>query len=70
MKPIKKEITEDGTIKITVQTTNLFGLIKRNTVYSSTKVLAGIYRHWLKEPNKLLVNDIMSLQLDHWNQSM
>lgn len=69
MKPVKKEITEDGTVKITVETSSLFGLIKRHTVYSSDEIIAGIYRTWLKEPNKTLVGDYMSFQLDHWNVS-
>jgi hypothetical protein len=66
MKPIRKETLENGTILITTEESFLFGLIKKQIKYSSNKIIVGKFRSWLKEPDKLLVPDQMSFQLDEW----
>lgn len=68
MKLIKKEIKE-GTVLLTVQHDILFGLIKWTEKYSSNSIIVGSYRKWLKEPNKLMVNDNLSFQLNEWNRT-
>lgn len=70
MKPISKETLENGTIIITTEESFLLGLVKKQTKYSSNKIIAGNFRSWLKEPNKLLVPDRMSFQLDAWCSAM
>ena len=70
MKPISKETLENGTIVITTEESFLFGLIKKQTKYSSNRIIAGKFRSWLQEPNKLLVPDRMSFQLDEWCEAL
>lgn len=70
MKPIRKETLENGTIVITTEEKFLFGLVKKQTKYSSNRVIVGSFRSWLKEPDKLLVPDIVSFQLDEWCESL
>jgi hypothetical protein len=69
LKPIKKEI-EGAVIKITVEQKLFFGLLKKKIVFSSNSIIVGKYRNWLKEPNKTLVHDYLSFQLDEWNNVM
>ena len=70
MRAIKKETKKDGTVILTVEERILFGLFKRLVRYSSKKVIIGMYREWLKEPNKTLVGDYMSLHLDLWCEAL
>jgi len=70
MKPLSKKTLENGTIVITVEQSFLFGLVKKRTKYSSNEIIVAKYRKWLKEPNKTLVPDMMSFQLDAWCESL
>ena len=65
---IKRKVSENGTIYITVEKRYLGGLIKFKSVYSSDRVIIGQYREWVKEPNKLFVHDVLGFQLDKWNR--
>lgn len=67
MKPIERKVLKNGYIQITVEKTSLFGLIKTKTIYTSNRVIVGNFRNWIKEPNKTLVPDWLSFQLDEWN---
>lgn len=66
MKPVSKETLENGTIIITTEESYLFGLIKKQIKYSSNEIIVGNFRSWLREPNKLIVPDQISFQLDEW----
>lgn len=66
MKAIKKETNEKGNIILTCETTLLFGLINLKTKYIATKEYPRGYWNWAKLPNKTLVNDMLSFQLDSW----
>ena len=65
---IKRKVSENGTIYITVEKRYFGGLIKIKQIYSSNKVTIGSFRSWVKEPNKLLVPDKLSYKLDELNR--
>lgn len=65
-KPLSKEVLDSGAIVLTVEERFLFGLVKRRIKYSSNKVIVGHFRLWLREPNKTIVPDLFSFQLNHW----
>lgn len=69
MKLIDKKVLGSGTIVLTVQYSSFFGLIKTNIDYSSDRIIAGRFRNWRQEPDKLIVPDNISFQLDEWNNS-
>ena len=63
MKAIKIEEV-NGQTEITVETGR--GVFKQETIYRTTE---RIYFTWIKLPNKTIVPDTMSLQLDSWRIS-
>lgn len=67
LRPIKREVLENGHIQITVEEKSLFGLIKTKTTFTSDRKIVGKFRNWLSEPNKMIVPDHLSFQLDEWN---
>lgn len=67
MKPIKREVLKNGHIQITVEESSFFGLIKKKTTFTSDRIIIGKFRNWLKEPNKMIVSNRLSFQLDEWN---
>ena len=70
MRPIERKVLENGHIQITVEESSLFGLIKTKTTFTSNRIITGKFRNWLKEPNKLIVPDHLSFQLDEWNEAL
>jgi hypothetical protein len=66
MKAVKKEINEKGHIILTCEDSVLFGLLKIQTKFIATKEYPKGYWNWRKLPNKTLVSDTMSFQLDSW----
>jgi hypothetical protein len=66
MKVIKKETNEKGHIILTCEKSVLFGLIKKEVQFIATEEIASGYWNWRKLPNKTLVYDRLSLQLDSW----
>ena len=68
MKPLERKVLENGHIQITVEESSLFGLIKSKITFTSNRIIAGKFRNWVKEPNKTIVSDSLSFQLDEWNE--
>jgi hypothetical protein len=66
MKAIKKETNENGNIILTCETSVLFGLIKKEVQFIATEEYPRGYWNWRKLPNKTLVYDSLSFQLDSW----
>ena len=66
MKAIKKETNENGNIILTCETSFLFGLIKKEVQFIATEEYPKGYWNWRKLPNKTLVHDNLSFQLDSW----
>ena len=66
MKAIKKETNEKGNIILTCETSGLFGLIKKEVQFIATEENPKGYWNWRKLPNKTLVYDNLSFQLDSW----
>jgi len=64
MKAINKEINNEGNIVLTCQKSYLFGLIKKEIKFIAVREICDGYYDWLKLPNKTLVNDITSFELD------
>lgn len=67
MKALKREI-KDGNIILTVEDELFFGLIKKQTQYIGTREFPKGYWDWRLLPNKTLIGDRMSFQLDAWNK--
>lgn len=70
MKATGIKITEEGHILLTCELSFLFGLIKRNVQFIATKEYPKGYWNWRSMPNKMLVNDNMSFQLDSWCEDL
>lgn len=68
MKLINRKV-QGKVITLYVEKSYIFGLVKRKLTYSSNKAYTKNYREWVKEPNKTLVPDRLSFQLDAWNNS-
>lgn len=66
MKAIKKETNGKGHIILTCEDSVLFGLFKPQKQFIATKEYPKGYWDWRKLPNKTLVGDGMSFQLDSW----
>ena len=68
MKAISKEINEKGYMILTCENSVLFGLFKPQTKFIATKEFPTGYWDWRELPNKTLVGDHMSFQLDSWSR--
>lgn len=68
MKPISKQIRENGTVVIIVHEKMWFGLAVKERIFSASKKYADGYWCWREEPDSLLIPDALSFQLDTWNQ--
>ena len=66
MKAKSKEVKENGHIILTCEKSTVFGLIKKEVQYLATEEYPSGYWNWRKLPNKVLVGDDMSFQLDSW----
>jgi len=66
MKAIKKETNEKGHITMTCEDSVLFGLFKPQKKFIATEQYVKGYWKWRQLPNKTLVGDAMSFQLDSW----
>ena len=70
MKPIKKEI-DGNTVTIYVEYSHWI-FWKKVIQYKSFNrhELSGKYLKWAEMPNMINVSDLMSFQLDRWNQCL
>jgi len=68
MNIIKREITESGATILIEEASYLFGLIKKKTKYIATRESPKGYWNWRKLPNRKLVPDFKSFELNHWNR--
>lgn len=66
MKAIEKEVNADGHIILTCTKSYLFGLIKRKLRFIATNEYLKGFWNWRKLPNRSLVNDHTSIQLNSW----
>lgn len=65
MKMISKEVINDKTV-ITVETRGLLGRKQRS--FEAQREIPKGYWDWLELPNRKLVPDGLSFQLDAWNR--
>ena len=65
MKMINKEVINGKTV-ITVEIKSLFR--KKIIKFEAQKQIVSGYWDWLELPNKIIVPDRMSFQLDAWNR--
>ena len=65
MKAIKKETNEKGYIILTCESSYL-GLFKIQEKFIATEERPRGYWDWRRLPNKTIVTDNMSFQLDSW----
>jgi hypothetical protein len=66
MKAIRKEIKGNGNIILTCEQSILFGLVKKEVQFIATEEFLNGYWDWRKLPNRTLVHDNLSFQLDSW----
>ena len=66
MRAIKKETNEKGHIILTCEYSILFGLFKPKKKFIATEQTFKKYWNWRSLPNKMMVGDSMSFQLDSW----
>lgn len=66
MKAIKKEINDKGHIILTCEEPMFFSLFKSQKQFIATEEYSKGYWNWRKLPDKTLVGDHMSIQLDSW----
>lgn len=66
MKAIKKETNEKGHIILTCESSYFGGVFKPKTKFIATKQYIKGHWDWRELPNKTLVGDYMSFQLDSW----
>ena len=66
MRAIKKETNDKGNIILTCEGSVLFGLFKPQKQFIATEEHLKGYWNWRKLPNKTLIGDDMSFQLDSW----
>jgi hypothetical protein len=64
MKVIAKETDEKGKTILTIEQ----GIFKTKIKYMATSRIAGQFFTWVKLPNKTLVPDKLSFQLDEWKK--
>ena len=65
MKAIKKE-SRNGHIVLICEKSMLFGLIKYKVEFIATKLIIEGHWNWRRLPDKTLINDNTSFQLDSW----
>jgi hypothetical protein len=67
MKAIQRSV-RDGRIYIITETDKWFGLVKKQRTFSSGRQIVGDFYRWVEEPDKTIVPDSLSFQLDEWNR--
>ena len=65
---LKYKTEDDGKTVLVCENSYLFGLIKREVMFTAMKEYPKGYWQWLKMPDYTLVHDSLSFQLDAWNK--
>jgi hypothetical protein len=66
MRVLKKEKCENGNIILTCEDSIFFGLIKKEIQFIATEEFPKGYWNWRMLPDRLLICDSISFQLDSW----